>query len=427
MIKMALHLLKLEKKSAVCLLFMEILKSPEISGNLDFLNIQFLYNALLTFFMIFMCVVLMVYSSNYFIRLKSREIGLTVLSGLSFFKRTIYSLVQVLCIVLFSSMIGIIVFLGISPIVKMVIYEILSVDANIFVLSFDALMQGLAVILAMILVIMLFNSGFIMRTGITELLENHNIISYKKDTRAIKPPDGIYPLIYIFGLICMYTGNNQVGGYILFSFFGAVGAYGVFRHYLPHHYNRNALKYCKTAKDLLIKEDVSLIMQQSKSFILILMVAMIGIVPFICGTTDNSLFNFEMHLAFVITNILLSLTLINRFKIDHIQRREHFHAIYQLGFARALISKPEIIIADEPTGNLDSNNSRELMELFSKINHDSQTTIIMVTHDAFVASYSTKMLYMKDGKIDKILNRHGLTRDEYFNEIVKVNAILSNN
>ena len=315
MIKMALHLLKLEKKSAVdlciciastvtvCLLFMEILKSPEISGNLDFLNIQFLYNALLTFFMIFMCVVLMVYSSNYFIRLKSREIGLTVLSGLSFFKRTIYSLVQVLSIVLFSSMIGIIVFLGISPIVKMVIYEILSVDANIFVLSFDALMQGLAVILAMILVIMLFNSGFIMRTGITELLENHNIISYKKDTRAIKPPDGIYLLIYIFGLICMYTGNNQVGGYILFSFFGAVGAYGVFRHYLPHHYNRNALKYCKTAKDLLIKEDVSLIMQQSKSFILILMVAMIGIVPFICGTTDNSLFNFEMHLAFVITNI----------------------------------------------------------------------------------------------------------------------------
>ena len=97
------------------------------------------------------------------------------------------------------------------------------------------------------------------------------------------------------------------------------------------------------------------------------------------------------------------------------------------GNCRALISKPEIIIADEPTGNLDSNNSRELMELFSKINHDSQTTIIMVTHDAFVASYSTKMLYMKDGKIDKILNRHGLTRDEYFNEIVKVNAILSNN
>ena len=99
----------------------------------------------------------------------------------------------------------------------------------------------------------------------------------------------------------------------------------------------------------------------------------------------------------------------------------------RVAIARALIMHPAVVYADEPTGNLDSNNSRELMELFSKINHDSQTTIIMVTHDAFVASYSTKMLYMKDGKIDKILNRHGLTRDEYFNEIVKVNAILSNN
>ena len=95
--------------------------------------------------------------------------------------------------------------------------------------------------------------------------------------------------------------------------------------------------------------------------------------------------------------------------------------------ARALINQPQIIIADEPTGNLDSENSHELLMLLKKLNEDYQTTIIMVTHDAFVASYSTKMLYMKDGKIDKILNRHGLTRDEYFNEIVKVNAILSNN
>ena len=95
--------------------------------------------------------------------------------------------------------------------------------------------------------------------------------------------------------------------------------------------------------------------------------------------------------------------------------------------ARALSTTPEIIIADEPTGNLDSKNSRELMELFLKINQTTKTTIIMVTHDAFVASYASKMLYMKDGKIDQILARKEMSRDEFFNEIVKVNAIMSNN
>lgn len=98
----------------------------------------------------------------------------------------------------------------------------------------------------------------------------------------------------------------------------------------------------------------------------------------------------------------------------------------RVAIARALITKPEIIIADEPTGNLDSHNSRELMELFSKINQTTKTTIIMVSHDAFVASYSTKMLYMKDGKIDQIIERGNMKRDDYFNEIVKINAILSN-
>ena len=97
-----------------------------------------------------------------------------------------------------------------------------------------------------------------------------------------------------------------------------------------------------------------------------------------------------------------------------------------MAIARAVVTNPKLILADEPTGNLDSKNGAEVMNLLTELNKEG-TTIIMVTHDAFVASYSTKMLYMKDGKIDKILNRHGLTRDEYFNEIVKVNAILSNN
>ena len=88
--------------------------------------------------------------------------------------------------------------------------------------------------------------------------------------------------------------------------------------------------------------------------------------------------------------------------------------------ARALINEPKIIFADEPTGNLDSLNARELMEYFVKINEEKHTTIIMVTHDSFVASYSKKVYYMKDGQLDLSIDRLNKTQDDYYKDIVKV-------
>ncbi|MEX3624127.1 ABC transporter ATP-binding protein [Viridibacillus arvi] len=72
---------------------------------------------------------------------------------------------------------------------------------------------------------------------------------------------------------------------------------------------------------------------------------------------------------------------------------------------RALIHKPSLILADEPTGNLDSNSSRDVLELLGRINKKEGTTIVMVTHDPIAASYCDRVLFIKDG--------------EYFNEIYK--------
>ena len=88
--------------------------------------------------------------------------------------------------------------------------------------------------------------------------------------------------------------------------------------------------------------------------------------------------------------------------------------------ARALINEPKIIFADEPTGNLDSLNARELMEYLVKINEEKHTTIIMVTHDSFVASYSKKVYYMKDGHLDLSIDRNTKSQDDYYKEIVNV-------
>lgn len=67
--------------------------------------------------------------------------------------------------------------------------------------------------------------------------------------------------------------------------------------------------------------------------------------------------------------------------------------------ARALINKPKLIVADEPTGSLDSKNSHTLLTILKELNEREKVTILMVTHDAMIASYSRRLLYLRDGCI----------------------------
>ncbi len=83
----------------------------------------------------------------------------------------------------------------------------------------------------------------------------------------------------------------------------------------------------------------------------------------------------------------------------------------RVGIARALVVRPEIIFADEPTGNLDSNTSREVMELIQTIVHEQNQTLVMVTHDDHLAGFADRIFRIIDGKIISIQ-----TREEYQNE-----------
>lgn len=88
--------------------------------------------------------------------------------------------------------------------------------------------------------------------------------------------------------------------------------------------------------------------------------------------------------------------------------------------ARAVIKNPLMVLADEPTGSLDSKSARLLLESFIRLNSKLQTTILMVTHDAFSASYCNRILFIKDGKIYNELVKGNSSRKDFFNEIVGV-------
>ena len=91
--------------------------------------------------------------------------------------------------------------------------------------------------------------------------------------------------------------------------------------------------------------------------------------------------------------------------------------------ARALISDPEIVFADEPTGALDSKSSKELLISLKKINEEKNATILMVTHDAFSASYAKQVYLLKDGEISCKLNA-GDSRKEFYDRILQLMASL---
>ncbi|MGN0661581.1 MAG: ABC transporter ATP-binding protein [Faecalibacterium sp.] len=92
--------------------------------------------------------------------------------------------------------------------------------------------------------------------------------------------------------------------------------------------------------------------------------------------------------------------------------------------ARALITEPALILADEPTGALDSANSRSLMQTFTVMNQSLGSTILMVTHDAVVGSYASRILFLKDGTIWNELYRGDRTRQAMYHEILNTMAVL---
>ena len=153
-------------------------------------------------------------------------------------------------------------------------------------------------------------------------------------------------------------------------------------------------------------------------------------------------YNLIMHQS-VLSNVELALTLTGVNKEE--RRKRAIEALNKVGLsdqihkkptqmsggqmqrvaiARAIVNNPDIILADEPTGALDSKSSRYLLESMKEMNEGLAATILMVTHDAFTASYASRVIFIKDGKIFNEIRRGDDTRKQFFNRIIEVVTVL---
>ena len=92
--------------------------------------------------------------------------------------------------------------------------------------------------------------------------------------------------------------------------------------------------------------------------------------------------------------------------------------------ARAIVTNPKIVLADEPTGALDSKSAKMLLERFGYLNSEHNATIMMVTHDAFTASYASRVLFIKDGRVFNEISKGADSRKIFFNKIIDVITLL---
>ena len=109
-------------------------------------------------------------------------------------------------------------------------------------------------------------------------------------------------------------------------------------------------------------------------------------------------------------------TYAEKFGLSHLLEKQPYEVSggekQRVAICRALINNPDLILADEPTGNLDSNTSREVMELMQQVVHEKQQTLVMVTHDNHLASFADRIFHIIDGKIVRIDDMTGKSKEE---------------
>ncbi|MED0962243.1 ABC transporter ATP-binding protein [Bacillus paramycoides] len=123
------------------------------------------------------------------------------------------------------------------------------------------------------------------------------------------------------------------------------------------------------------------------------------------------------------------LEIAEKFGIDHILSQFPYQVSggqkQRCAASRAIVTNPSMIFGDEPTGALDSKSATDLLESMKTLNEYDNSTILIVTHDAFAASYCKRVIFIKDGELCKELYRGKLTRKQFFQQVVDVMSVIS--
>lgn len=375
MIKMAIHMLFVEKKKlmsfiyslsatfVVCLLFIQFFTNPylkkviKIGHKVVFdavyalpedvvkLNDNFIV-ILLSFVLLVICISLISYSCYYHCLMTSREIGLLKLSGYNLIQIIGYKMIQMVVVMSISLLISNLVYLFLNPLFLYLIKSYLKIEMPLILLNKE-LYEFLFMIVGILFIFIVFlETRYALSTNICELLTNHTMNHYKEDKRILKIPDTVYIIAYMLGILTMYSSHELDAGFSIAACIGAIGAYGMFYYFIPHTILDMFDDLKLSGEKYVALGDVSVFMQQSKSLIVYIMLSVILFPTFILVTTQRPFIFMILQIAFILINILLSTSLMNRFFIDLYEKKNHYSNLFKIG-----LNRKEVIQVSTQQGN----------------------------------------------------------------------------
>ena len=355
MLKFALEMLWTERKKAyglvisivttlsICLLFLHFIINPYLAKKVtydDILDFSEPYCIMLMgLFILMVCVSLICYSCNYYMKLHAREIGMLKMAGFNQGKVILYQLVQMIMIMVVSVIITCCLSLVTTPIFLTVVYRYCHIHQSVFYFN-TRLFSMIGILVICILVVLIgMQVNYINNNSLSSLIKDKYITTQKEDHRVFVIPDYIYILGYFLGLYAMYVGEELDAGFAIASCIGAISAYGLFYYFIPHTLNEIVDSLNLKGEDTIVLGDLALFMQQSKLLIVFIMLAVILIPTFIFSSLHMKMLHIALHIGAVLINFVLCLSVVSRFDIDALEKKEHFKNLCKMGLTNQDVKK----------------------------------------------------------------------------------------
>ena len=328
---------------SICLLFLQFLMNPNLTQKITSIDIfQFSETFCISLFGLFIlavCVSLICYSCNYYMKLHAREIGMVKMAGFSQGKIVLYQLIQMITIMVVSVIITFCLSLVTTPIFLTIVYRYCHIHQNVFYIS-TRLFSMIGILVVCILIILIgMQINYINNNSLSSLIKDKYITTQKEDHRVFVIPDYIYILGYFLGLYAMYVGEELDAGFAIASCIGAISAYGLFYYFIPHTLNEMVDSLNLKGEDTIVLGDLALFMQQSKLLIVFIMLAVILIPTFIFSSTHMKMLHIALHIGAVLINFVLCLSVVSRFDIDALEKKEHFKNLCKMGLTNQDVKK----------------------------------------------------------------------------------------